>query len=63
MLAFKYMDDKITSGILCGRYIVKFRDQRVLRKHELDAFLCTAVSPHLHDTEMMQEMKVSASSP
>ena len=42
----------------CDRYILKFRDQRILRKYELDAFLCTAVSPHLHDTEMTQEMKV-----
>ena len=42
------------------RYIVKFRDQRVLRKHELDAFLCTAVSPLLRDVETMQEMKVGA---
>lgn len=33
---------------------------RVLRKHELDAFLCTAVSPLLHDVETMQEMKVPA---
>ena len=44
--------------LLCGRYIIKYRDMRVLRKHELDAFLCTAVSPLLHDVETMQEMKV-----
>jgi len=33
----------------------------VLRKHELDAFLATAVSPLLHDVETMQEMKVAIS--
>jgi len=32
--------------------------QRVLRRHELEAFLAAAVSPLLHDVEMMQEMKV-----
>ena len=38
--------------------MVLFKDQRVLRKHELDAFLATAVSPLLCDVETMQEMKV-----
>lgn len=35
-----------------------YTDQRVLRKHELDAILATAVSPMLHDVDAMQEMKV-----
>ncbi len=35
-----------------------FKDRRVLRRQELDAFLATAVSPMLIDTEANQDMKV-----
>ena len=36
-----------------------FKEKRVLRRQELDAFLATAVSPMLMDTEANQDMKVS----
>ena len=36
-----------------------FKEKRVLRRQELDAFLATAVSSMLMDTEANQDMKVS----
>ena len=38
--------------------MLMFKEKRVLRRHELDAFLATAVSPMLMDTEANQDMKV-----
>ena len=41
--------------------MLMFKEKRVLRRQELDAFLATAVSPMLMDTEANQDMKVCMS--
>ena len=45
-----------------NRYMLLYDKQAVLRRHELDAFLCAALSPLLPDVDTMQEMKVGVGS-
>ncbi|KAL1116811.1 hypothetical protein AAG570_005281 [Ranatra chinensis] len=40
------------------RYIMSFPEKRVLRRHELDALIATAMDPHLPNSEFNQELQV-----
>lgn len=45
------------------RYIMSFPDKGVLRKHELDAIIATAMDPQLSNSEYNQELSVECVSP
>lgn len=45
------------------RYIMSFPDKPVLRKHELDAIIATAMDPQLSNSEYNQELSIECVSP
>lgn len=40
------------------RYLLIYGPPRILRRHELNAFLATGVSPVLQDVDFIQDLKV-----
>jgi hypothetical protein len=60
MLNTSYVPQHLLIMCCVLRYMLRYHESRVpvLRRHELDAFLATALSPLLHDVETMQEMKL-----
>lgn len=43
------------------RYMVQWPGARIVRRHELDAFLAQALSPKLYEPDQLQELKVPIS--
>lgn len=41
------------------RYMMSFPERKVLRKHELDAIIVTALDPHLGNSEYNQDLQVN----
>eukprot|EP00062_Callorhinchus_milii_P017646 gi/632970255/ref/XP_007901547.1/ PREDICTED: constitutive coactivator of PPAR-gamma-like protein 1 [Callorhinchus milii] len=51
--------------VLCCvlRYMLQWPGVRILRRHELDAFLAQALSPKLYEPDQLQELKIDSLDP
>ncbi|XP_072136484.1 constitutive coactivator of PPAR-gamma-like protein 1 homolog isoform X2 [Mobula birostris] len=51
--------------VLCCvlRYLLQWPGVRILRRHELDAFLAQALSPKLYEPDQLQELKIESLDP
>ncbi|XP_069795864.1 constitutive coactivator of PPAR-gamma-like protein 1 isoform X2 [Narcine bancroftii] len=51
--------------VLCCvlRYLLQWPGMRILRRHELDAFLAQALSPKLYEPDQLQELKIESLDP
>ncbi|XP_028680959.1 constitutive coactivator of PPAR-gamma-like protein 1 isoform X1 [Erpetoichthys calabaricus] len=51
--------------VLCCvlRFMLQWPGMRILRRHELDAFLAQAVSPKLYEPDQLQELKIDSLDP
>lgn len=50
--------------LLCSpRYIMTFTEKRILRRPELDAFIVTAVSPEVMNSEHLQDLQLPLVTP
>lgn len=58
MLHTEYVPQHLLLMACVLRYIMTFTEKRILRRQELDAFIVTAVSPEVMNSEHMQDLQL-----